>query len=146
MRIALLLLPLALVACDKSEADPRLALCVSAARQAATNRGSVRMVHFEATPKNVKEAASVGGKALIDFDAANSYDGKRRASGTCEFAPHPATDHKGSFLLTSAVFGTIRLTDQQLAEANALDGSSRAVMEAINAAEMLRAEKTGEPK
>lgn len=146
MRIAVIMLPLALAACGDPGSDPRLALCVSAAREAATSRSSVRMVDFEATPKNVKEAVSVGGKALLDFEAANSYGAKRRASAVCEFAPHPIAGHKGSFLLTSAVIGTIRLTDQQLAEANALDGSSRGVFDAMTAAEMLRAEKAEEPK
>lgn len=141
MRLVLLLLPLALAACDKPQTDPRYALCLSATRQAATSPASVKMVNFEATPKDVNEAALVNSQAVMDFDAANSYGGKRRESATCAFAPHPLPGRKGSFLLTSATIGTIRLTDQQLADANAPDGSARAVMEAISAAEMLRAGK-----
>ena len=146
MRSAIILLPLALAACGKSDADPRLALCVSAARQAATSPASVKMANFEATPKDVTQAAAVGGKALLEFDAANSFGGKRREKAACEFAPHPVADHKGRFLLTSATIGTIHLTDQQVAEANALDGSSRSVFEAVAAAEMLRAQKADEAK
>lgn len=147
VRLALLILPLALAACGKSEADPRLALCLSAARQAATSPASVKMVDFEATPKDVKQAAAATSKATMDFDAANSFGGKRRESATCAFALHPLPGRKGSFLLTAATIGTIRLTDQQLADANAPDGSARAVMEAISAAEMLRASKPdGEAK
>ncbi len=82
----------------------------------------------------------------MDIEAANSYGGKRDASAVCEFAPHPMAAYKGRFLLTSAVIGTIRLTDQQLADANALDGTSRSVFDAMTAAEMLRAEKAAAPK
>lgn len=146
MRMAFLLLPLALAACGKSAADPRAALCVSAARQAATSPASVRMVNFEATPKDVKEAVATGGKATMDFEAQNSYGAKLRLHGTCAFAPHPLANHKGGFLLTAAQIGTITLTDQQLADANALDGSARSVTDAMTAAEMLRAGKTGADK
>jgi hypothetical protein len=142
MRIALVILPLTLVACGKSETDPRLALCLSATRQTATSPASVRMTDFEATPKDVKQAATVNSKAVMDADAANSYGGKRRISATCEFAPHPLPERKGSVLLTAATIGTIRLNDQQLADANALDGSARSVTDAMTAAEMLRAGKT----
>ncbi len=82
----------------------------------------------------------------MDIEAANSYGGKRDVSAVCEFAPHPMAAYKGRFLLTSAVIGTIRLTDQQLADANALDGTSRSVFDAMTAAEMLRAEKAAAPK
>lgn len=147
LRASLLVLPLALVACGKSETDPRLALCLSATRQTATSPASVKAVDFEATPKDVKQAALVNSRAVMDFDAANSYGGKRRLSATCAFAPHPLPDRKGSVFLVSATIGTISLTDQQLADANALDGSSRGVVDAITAAEMLRAGKTaGEGK
>lgn len=144
MRIALAILPLALVACDKPNTDPRVALCVSAAREAATSRASVKMVDFEATPKDVAQALSAGSKAQLDFEAQNSYGAKMRESAVCEFAPHPIPARKGTFLLTSAVIGKIRLTDQQVAEANALDGSSRSVFEAISAAEMVRAGQPAE--
>lgn len=146
MRLALLILPLVLAACDRGEPDPRLALCLSAAREAATSPASVKKVGFEATPKDAAQALSVGGKAQLDFEAQNSYGAKMRESAVCEFAPHPIAARKGSFLLTSAVIGTIRLTDQQVAEANALDGSSSSVFEAITAAEMVRAAKAGEAK
>lgn len=146
LRSALLILPLALMACEKSETDPRLALCMSATRQAATSPASVKMTDFMATPKDIKQAATVSSKAVMEFDAANSYGGKRGASATCEFAPHPLPGREGSFFLTSATIGTIRLNDQQLADANALDGSSRSVMEAMTAAEMLRPKTEEEPK
>ncbi len=142
LRPALLILPLALMSCGKSETDPRLALCLSATRQAATSPASVKMVDFEATPKDVKQAAAVNSKAVMEVDAVNSYGGKRRVGATCEFVPHPLPGRQGSFLLVSATIGTIRLTDQQLADANALDGSSRGVVDAMTAAEMLRAGKT----
>ena len=145
MRLALLILPFALVACSKSETDPRLALCLSATRQAATSPASVKMVAFEAKPRDFKQAAAVTSTAVMDVDAANSYGGKRRVSATCAFAPHPLPDRKGSVLLTAAKIGTIQLTDQQLADANALDGSARSVTEAMNAAEILRAGKTDSP-
>lgn len=146
MRSTFLILPLALMACEKSETDPRLALCLSATRQTATSPASVKMTDFEATPKDVTQAASVNSKAVMDFDAANSYGGKRRLSATCAFAPHPLPERKGSVFLVSATIGTISLNDQQLADANALDGSSRSVMEAMTAAEMLRAKAEGEAK
>ena len=142
MRLASLLLPLALAACDKPEADPRFALCLSATRQAATSPASVKMTDFEATPKDFKQALTANSKVVMEADAANSYGGKRSISAACEFAPHPMPDRKGSVLLTAATIGTIRLNDQQLADANALDGSSRSVTDAMTAAEMLRAGKT----
>lgn len=147
MRLALLILPLALMACGKSETDPRVALCLSATRQAATSPASVKMADFEATPKDFAQALTAPSTAVMDIDAANSYGGKRRVSATCAFAPHPLPDRKGSVLLTAAKIGAIQLTDQQLADANALDGSARSVTEAMSAAEMLRSGKTdGEPK
>jgi hypothetical protein len=145
MRMAFFLLPLALAACGKSTTDPRLALCVSAARQAATSPSSVKMIDFEATPKDVQQAAAAGGTATMDFEAQNSYGAKLRLRGTCAFAPHPLANHKGGFLLTAATIGAISLTDQQLADANALDGAARSVTDAMTAAEMLRAGKTTGP-
>ncbi len=145
MRSALLLLPLALVACGKSETDPRVALCLSATRQTATSPASVKMVDFDAKPKDFKQAAAVTSTAVMDVDAVNSYGGKRRVSATCAFAPHPLPNRKGSVLLTAATIGTIQLSDQQLADANALDGSARSVTEAMSAAEILRAGKTDGP-
>lgn len=144
MRKALILVPLALAACGPSADDPRVALCVSAARQAATSPSSVKMTNFEATPKDLKQAAAAGGKAVMEFEAQNSYGAKLRRSATCEFAPHPLPAYKGRFLLTAAVIGTITLTDQQLADANALDGSSRSITDAMTAAEMVRAGKTAD--
>lgn len=141
LRSAPLVVLLGLASCGDGLPDPRLALCISATKQVATSPGSVRVVGYEATPKSVEQAKGIPGKTTMVFDAANSYGAKLRGTAVCDYAPHPNPDHKGAFLLTSALIGKINLNDQQIAEANALDGSSRGVTDAMNAAEMLRVEK-----
>ena len=141
LRLALIVFVLALASCGKGEIDPRLALCISATKQVATSPSSVKMVDFEATPEIVERAKVTPSRTTMDFEAANSYGAKLRGTAVCEFSPHPSPDRKGAFLLTSALIGKINLNDQQIAEANALDGLSRSVTEAMVAAEMVRLEK-----
>ena len=137
LRCAPVLALLALAGCDRGPPDPRLALCLHAVRQTATEPRSVELAHFKATPPDVAQAKRGPSTAILEFGAENSYSAKLGGTAVCAYAPHPMPEHKGGFLLTSAVIGTITLTDQQIAEANSLDGSARGVVEAITAAEMV---------